>query len=342
MPRTTVAIVTWNGRAHIDALFTGLLSQGAPGGFDVVVVDNASRDGTPEAIEAIAAKDARVRVVRSGRNAGFAVGNNLALGQARGEYLVALNSDTVPEPGWLDALVDAADANPRVGSVASQMTFLHDPQVVQSAGIRIDRAGIAWDAGSGDRRHPPGDAVPTFGASAGAALYRTAMLRQLGGFDERFFMYLEDVDLAWRARLAGWEAVVAPSAVVRHAHSGSSGEGSPFKNWHLGRNKVWTIAKCYPGPGLRAHLPAIIGYDLMAIPYTVATRRDLSGVRGRLAALRNLGPILVDRHRLHVTFPDGWARTRDWMEPFASPAETFSRYARLRQILARRPPSPGR
>ena len=99
MPRTTVAIVTWNGRAHLDPLFAGLLSQGAPGGFDVVVVDNASRDGTPEAVEAIATTDARVRVVRSGRNAGFAVGNNLALDHARGDYLVALNSDTVPEPG---------------------------------------------------------------------------------------------------------------------------------------------------------------------------------------------------------------------------------------------------
>ena len=337
MPRTTVAIVTWNGRSHLADLFAGLLSQGAAGDFEVVVVDNASRDGTPEAIEAIAATDARVRLIRSGRNAGFAVGNNLALDHARGDYLVALNSDTVPEPGWLDALVDAADANPRVGSVASQMTFLHDPQVVQSAGIRIDRAGIAWDAGSGDRRRPPGDPFPTFGASAGAALYRTAMLRQLGGFDERFFMYLEDVDLAWRARLAGWEAVVAPSAVVRHAHSGSAGEGSPFKNWHLGRNKVWTIAKCYPGAGLRAHLPAVLGYDLMAVPYTVATRRDLSGVRGRLAALKNLGPILADRRRLHETYPDGWARTRDWMEPVASPADTFARYARLRKVLAGRP-----
>jgi GT2 family glycosyltransferase len=337
MPRTTVAIVTWNGRAHLDALFAGLLPQGAPGGFDVVVVDNASRDGTPEAVEAIAVTDGRVRVVRNSRNAGFAVGNNLALDYARGEYLVTLNSDTVPEPGWLDALVAAADANPRVGSVASQMVFLHDPQVVQSAGIRIDRAGIAWDAGSGDRRQPPGAPVPTFGASAGAALYRTSMLRQLGGFDERFFMYLEDVDLAWRARLAGWEAVVAPSAVVRHAHSGSAGEGSRFKNWHLGRNKVWTIAKCYPAVGLAAHFPMIVGYDLMAIPYTAAIRRDVSGVRGRLNALRNLGPILADRRRLHETYPDGWTRTRDWMEPVASPADTFARYRRLRAILARRP-----
>jgi GT2 family glycosyltransferase len=337
MPRTTIAIVTWNGRAHLDTLFAGLMTQGAPGGFEVVVVDNDSRDGTPEAIKAIAANDSRVRLVRSGRNAGFAVANNLALTYAHGDYLVALNCDTVPEPGWLGALVDAADANPRVGSVATQMTFLHDPQIVQSAGIRIDRAGIAWDAGSGDRRQPSGAPFPTFGASAGAALYRTAMLRQLGGFDERFFMYLEDVDLAWRARLAGWEAVVAPSAVVRHAHSASADEGSPFKNWHLGRNKVWTIAKCYPGAGLWAHLPAVLGYDLMAVPYTVATRRDLSGVRGRLAALRNIGPIIADRRRLHETYPDGWARTRDWMEPVASPADTFARYARLRTILAARP-----
>lgn len=337
MPRTTVAIVTWNGRAHLDALFPALLAQGAPGGFDVVVVDNASRDGTPAAVEAVAARDARVRLVRTGRNLGFAAANNLAIAEARGDYLVALNSDTVPEPGWLGALVEAADARPRVGSVASQMTFLHAPDVVQSAGIRLDRAGIAWDRGSGDRREPPGAPYPTFGASAGAALYRTAMLRQLGGFDARFFMYLEDVDLAWRARLAGWDAVVAPAAVVRHAHSGSAGEGSPFKNWHLGRNKVWTIAKCYPGPAIWRNLPAIIGYDLGSIPYTAVTRRDLAGIRGRLAALRGLAPILADRRVLHATYPDGWARTREWMEPVAPPGEVFARHARLRAILARRP-----
>ena len=134
MPRTTVAIVTWNGRAHLDALFGGLMSQGAPGGFDVVVVDNASRDGTPKAIEAISSKDARVRLIRTGRNAGFAVANNVAMMHARGDYFVALNSDTVPEPGWLDALVDAADANPPAANKVT-ITVKGDKRIIESNGI---------------------------------------------------------------------------------------------------------------------------------------------------------------------------------------------------------------
>jgi hypothetical protein len=164
------------------------------------------------------------------------------------------------------------------------------------------------------------------------------MIEQLGGFDSRFFMYLEDVDLAWRARIAGWRAVSAPQAVVRHAHSASSGEGSPFKNWHLGRNKLWTIARCYPPEGLRRYLPAVLAYDLASLPYTVTTKRDLSPIRGRIAALRGLGPILRERRALHSRYPDGWARTREWMEPLKPPLEVFRRYRHLGSILSRRGP----
>ena len=335
-PRTTVIIVTWNGRTHLDGLIPALLAQEAPGGFEVLVVDNDSRDGTPDVIAEIASRDSRVRLIRNPTNEGFAPANNRATDEARGEFVVTLNNDTVPEPGWLDALVSAAASDERNGSVASQMVFAHDPETIQSAGIRIDRAGIAWDRGSGDPRMKPGPPAPVFGASAGAALYRRAMLRQPGRFDPSYFMYPEDVDLAWRDRLAGWESVVAPSSVVRHAHSASAGEGSPFKNWHLGRNKVWTIARCYPAPGLLEYLPAIIGYDLASLPYTMVTRRDLSPLRGRIAALRGLRPILRSRTRLHQTYPGGWQRTREWMEPIEPPTRVFARYQRLRDILAHR------
>ena len=199
-----------------------LLAQEAPGGFEVLVVDNDSRDGTPDVIAEIASRDSRVRLIRNPTNAGFAPANNRATDEARGEFVVTLNNDTVPEPGWLDALVSVAASDARIGSVASQMVFAHDPETIQSAGIRIDRAGIAWDRGSGDPRMKPGPPVPVFGASAGAALYRRAMLRQLGGFDPSYFMYLEDVDLAWRLRRAGWRIRYEPGGVVVHEQGRST------------------------------------------------------------------------------------------------------------------------
>lgn len=331
-----MVVVTWNGHHHLRRSLPALLSQQLPDGaaFEVLVVDNASQDGTAEYLAALMTQDDRVRLLKNARNEGFAAPNNRAFLQARGEFIATLNNDTLPQPGWLAALLAPARRVPRVGSVASKMVFDHAPGIIQSAGIGIDRAGIAWDRLVGRPvQASEAVAVEVFGASAGAALYRRTMLEELGGFDARFFMYLEDVDLAWRARLAGWEAVYAPDAVVRHAHSASAKEGSPLKNWHLGRNKVWLIAKCYPAPGLWRYLPIIAFYDLASLPYTMTTRRDLSPLLGRLAALRALGPILAERRRLHARYPRGWERTRAWLEPVRPPLAVFGRYRRLRQVL---------
>jgi GT2 family glycosyltransferase len=335
-PLVSVVIVTWNGLQHLRTCLPAVLDQLLPHGqtFEVLVVDNASTDGSIAYVEWLAARDGRLRLICNTRNEGFASPNNRAFAEGRGEFVATLNNDAPPEPGWLAALLDVARADDRIGSIASKMLFAHAPHVIQSAGISIDRAAIAWDRLAG---HPvsasEGNVTEIFGASAGAALYRRQMLQELGGFDSRFFMYLEDVDLAWRAQIAGWRAVYAPNAVVRHAHSASAGEGSPFKNWHLGRNKVWTIAKCYPPAGLRRYLPAVIAYDLASLPYTMATKRDLSPLRGRLAALRSLKPILRDRTPLHRQYPDGWERTRAWMEPLKPPLAVFRRYRQLGRVL---------
>jgi GT2 family glycosyltransferase len=329
-------VVTWNGLQHLQKCLPAALAQTLPGGrdFEVLVVDNASTDGSVAYLHQLAKGDGRLRVIENARNEGFAGPNNQAFRLARGRYVAALNNDTLPGEGWLAALVEAAEACPRAGSVASKMVFGHAPDTIQSAGITIDRAGIAWDRQVGlPAAQSEEDPTPVFGASGGAALYRREMLAEVGGFDARFFMYLEDVDLAWRAQLAGWEALYQPQAVVQHAHSGSAGEGSPFKNWHLGRNKVWTIAKCYPSPGLQRSLLLIVAYDLASLPYTVATKRDLSPIRGRIAALRGLRPVLDDRRRLHARYPGGWERTKRWLQPVEPPWAVFLRYHRLRQAL---------
>jgi GT2 family glycosyltransferase len=339
LPRATVVsvvVVTWNGLHHLRRCLPAVLGQELPAGaeLELLVVDNASQDGSGEYLAQLSRQDARLRTMRNPTNDGFARPNNRAFGEARGEYVVTLNNDTLPYDGWLAALVQAADRDPRIGAVASQMVFGHAPETIQSAGIVIDRAGIAWDRLVGA---PVGvsetEVTPVFGASGGAALYRREMLAQLGGFDGDFFMYLEDVDLAWRAQLAGWQAVYQPRARVMHAHSGSAGEGSPFKNWHLGRNKVWTIAKCYPAPGLWRYLPLILAYDLASLPYTMVTKRDLSPLTGRLAALRGLAAILAKRRQLHARYPGGWERTQRWLQPVQPPWSVFHRYQRLRDVL---------
>ncbi|MEZ4582142.1 MAG: hypothetical protein R3A10_10995 [Caldilineaceae bacterium] len=127
-----------------------------------------------------------------------------------------------------------------------------------------------------------------------AGLYARAMLDEIGGFGATFFAYLEDVDLAWRARLAGWRCLYQPQARVLHAHSATSGEGSPFKSYLLGRNKVWLLAKNYPQPWLTLYLPVIVVYDLLAALYGWLTRGDAALLRGRWDGLRRL-PVAMAR-----------------------------------------------
>src|SRR5262249_31708414 len=148
------------------------------------------------------------------------------------------------EPSALSELLAAAEARPDVGSVAAQVRFAGDLGTINSAGIEIDELGVARERMLGERiADVDPDVVEVFGASATLALYRQAMLESVGGFDVSFFAYLEDADLAWRARMAGWTCVLAPYAIGIHRHSATLGHGSNAKYRHVGRNRVRMLAK---------------------------------------------------------------------------------------------------
>jgi GT2 family glycosyltransferase len=172
--------------------------------------------------------------------------------------------------------------------------------------------------------------VEVFGPCAGAALYRRAMLDQVGLFDEEFFAYLEDVDLAWRARLAGWRCLYAPEASVLHVHSATGVEGSPFKSYHLGRNKLWAIAKNYPAPHLYLLLPLIGVYDLAAVLYGVARRRDVAALRGRIAGLAGLPRQMAKRRKAQGMRSVPFSTLAGQMAPLATPLGVLDRYRHLR------------
>jgi GT2 family glycosyltransferase len=174
-----------------------------------------------------------------------------------------------------------------IGSVAATILFADREDTINSAGIEVDELGVAHERLLGERATAGGtEIVDVFGASAGAALYLRAMLNDVGGFDESFFAYLEDADLAWRARMRGWRCVFAPGAVVRHHHSTSLGHRSPDKYFLVGRNRVRMLAKNAPGSQLLTRALAIASYDLAYIAYAAATAHTLAPLRGRLNGLR--------------------------------------------------------
>jgi GT2 family glycosyltransferase len=317
--------VNWNGRRHLERCLRALEAQTARA-FEVLVVDNASSDGSADLVR----RDyPQTRLIENPRNLGFAAANNVGIRQSTAPFVVTLNNDTEPRQDWLQHLLEPAKSDESVGMVASKMVFASRPQVINSAGIALDRAGIAWDrlGGQPDSVHSAVEEV--FGPCAGAALYRRSMLDQIGLFDEDFFAYLEDVDLAWRARLAGWRCLYAPGAVVSHVHSATGVEGSPFKSYHLGRNKVWCIAKNYPAPQLLWWLPVIVLYDLAAAGYGVLKRRDFAALRGRLAGLSGLSGQLRKRRQVQSARRVSFAALSRHLAPVSSPFGVLSRYRHL-------------
>jgi GT2 family glycosyltransferase len=261
--------------------------------FEIVLVDNASTDGSPEWV---AAHHPDVRLLVNDNNLGFAEGNNVGFAAARGEFLVLLNNDTEAEPDFMQALVETARLDERVGMVAGVLVFAHRPGRIASAGIRVGWDGVALDHLAGRLREDlPADPVEGLGPSGGAALYRRVMLEEVGAFTPELFIYLEDVDLAWRGRLAGWRCLLAPGAVVRHIYSASAVQGSPFKSFQLARNRLLVLFLNLPaGLWLRC-LVFVLAYDLAACAYGLISR-DWGVLRGRLAALRML-PGLWSRRR---------------------------------------------
>jgi GT2 family glycosyltransferase len=250
---------------------------------EIIVVDNHSTDGAPDAIRAA---HPRVRLIALPDNRGFAGAANAGAGLAAGDWLLMLNNDTTIAPDAIVKLLAEADS-PRIGGLGSQVRFAANGRI-NSAGFGVDRLGVAFERHVG-KEPDRGDAAPTlvFGVSGGAALLRRTMFQQLGGFDERFFVYLEDVDLAWRARMRGWEFVSVPSSIVHHRHSATSGHGSGFKHFHVGRNRIRLLAKNMPTAELIRHGPVILAYELGYCAYTIVTDHTLMALRGRAAGVRD-------------------------------------------------------
>jgi GT2 family glycosyltransferase len=285
--RVSVVIPTLDGQRWLPDCLAALAAQTVTD-FEVILVDNKGGEAS-RGFENGHAGLTLTRIIND-HNRGFAAAANQGLRVGQAPFAALLNDDTKPAPGWLDALLRAAVA-PDVGACASLMVFDSAPDTVQSAGIAMDRAAIAWDRLRGQPVRAAQEPVDVFGASGGAALYRRAMLDEIGLLDERYVSYLEDVDLAWRAQRSRWRCVYAPDAIVRHVTSATAGEGSRFKSRMLGRNKVWLAAK----NSRWRDLPIVAGYDLAAVMYALIVRRDPGALLGRLDAIAGLPAALRAR-----------------------------------------------
>lgn len=326
----SVLVLNYHGCRFLPQLLAHLQQQTVDN-FELIFIDNASYDGSVALVEQLCTEcNIPHTVVQNTTNLGFAPACNQGNRLARGQWLALLNNDAWPEPQWLETLLVATKHDSKIGMVASKMLFAHNPIMINSCGIALDWMGIAWDWRGGETDDPTENALlEIFGPCGGAGLYSRAMLAEIGGFDDDFFVYLEDVDIAWRARLAGWQAVFQPQARVYHAHSATLGEGSPFKHFLLARNKVWLLTKNYPAKWLVPYLPLIFAYDLLATIYGGILRRNFALARGRLAGLQGLGKMLAKRKEIQRRWHDvdNW---RSVMSPVELPWKVSQRYSHLR------------
>jgi len=294
MIAATVIIVAYESGAFLQPCVDALAAQTFED-FEAVIVDNASSDGS---VRDLRSPDDRFRVLSLGRNTGFAAANNLAAASSSSEFLVLLNPDAVPDAAWLETLIATARTAPDIASVGSLQRRLDNPEVLDGVGDVWHVAGLAWRAGEG---HPaagaPGDGE-IFGPCGAAALYRREAFVALGGFDERFFCYCEDVDLAFRLRSAGYRSVRASSAVVRHAGSGISGRRSDFTLFHGHRNRIWTFVKNTPGIWFWLLLPYHLAFNALYLG-SALKRGILPPVwRAYVAAAKGLPSIWRSRRAL--------------------------------------------
>lgn len=293
VPFFSVLIPNYNGRRYLPDLFAGLKSQSFTD-FEIIFADDASSD---DSVAWVQANAGNARLLANQENEGFVATVNFAAGSARGRIFVLLNNDTQPAPDFLAELAKTVCNFPRAGIVAAKLLLFEERDRIHTAGDMMGRDGIprnrgVWSIDSGQFDH----SVDVFGGCGGAMAVRRELWNALNGFDEEFWMYLEDADFSFRAQLLGWQTVFAPSAHIYHKLGGSGGD--ELSSFYVGRNTIWTIAKNMPTSLLLAHAPHIVTAQLDVAADALRNCRGAAArarLRGQFAGLLGLPRVLRQR-----------------------------------------------
>ena len=300
--------------------------------FEVVIVDNSGQG----LVRAGEAGRRGASVIEPQYNVGFGAAINLGFRQSRSPYLAALNDDAAPRAEWIGELVAAAEAHPEAGMFASQVRF-YGEEHLDSAGMVIARDGSSKQRGhlfpAGEFEREEEVLLP----SGSAAMYRRAMLEQIGLFDEDFFLYCEDTDLGLRARWAGWSCIYVPGATVEHHYSHSAGRASRLKAYYVERNRLFVVAK---------NFPALM---LWVVPFATLARywwhiRSIALGRGTAAQFRREGnsglrlAVIVMRAHWALARNAGslWRKRKEIRRRAKLSAVEFGRLLRAHSIGVRR------
>ena len=283
-----VVVANWNRKELLRACLNSLARQ-SHRSFEVVVVDNGSTDGSPALVEETAKSyPVRLRLIANTANLGFCAANNQGIFSTDSDLVALLNNDAEAEPGWLEALERAIRLGEDVGMAASKVLVWEDPTRIDKCGHLIYPDGQNRGRGSGQAdRGQFNRTEEVLWPDGCAAMYRRAMLEDIGGFDEDFFAYADDAELGLRARWAGWRCLYTPEAVVRHHRGATLGLGSARRLTLIERNRVLLAVKLFPGSLLWANgafLLARIGAGMWAAVRNRGEMRHYPGMTGKFTA----------------------------------------------------------
>lgn len=290
-PIVSIVIINWNGQRVLSRCIDAVFAQSCTD-FETIIVDNASNDSVVEELRS----DSRLEIVGLEQNYGFAAANNIGARIARGKWLALLNNDAFPTPEWLAELITIAEAQPPETFYAPRLVQANDSTKLDGEGDVYHVSGLAWRRNHNKNILEASNRVEeVFSACAAAALYPREAFIRVGGFDEDFFSYHEDIDLAFRLRLQGYRCLYVPTAVVAHIGSASLGKRSDFALYYGHRNLVWTFFKDMPTPLLQRYLPWHIAANLFFLIYYSLKGRTGVICQSKLDALRGLKNALAKR-----------------------------------------------
>lgn len=294
-PWVRVILVNYNGGALLGDCVAALAAQ-TMADFEAIVVDNASTDGSAEALQL---PDSRFTLLRNARNVGFAAANNIGASGACTPWIATLNPDTEADVRWLEEMRKGTEAHPQCRMFGATLIDAADPTLADGFGDVLSIAGIAWRGGHGQPLTTlPDTDLEVFSPCAAAALYARDSFEKVGGFDDAFFCYLEDVDLGFRLRLAGERCMQLRRAVVRHHASAITGRYSPFTIFHSHRNRIWLVVKNMPFLLLIVSLPlCIIASGFLALRSSESNPMG-AAMSGLWRAITRMGSMLSARKDL--------------------------------------------
>lgn len=291
----SVIIVNWNsGKLLVDCL--KCLDKQTVCFDQLYVVDNGSNEQT----EYLPVDSEHLKLIRLSKNIGFAAGNNKALYECKTEFVALLNPDAFPEPHWLESLLNAAKDHPDVAAFGSKQLCYEDPHVLDGVGDIYHASGLVWRHRHGMRQNATDNIKKEiFSPCAAAALYKRQALLEVGGFDEDYFCYVEDVDLGFRLRLAGYSSMYIPNAIVHHIGSATTKlRHDDFSVYYCHRNLIWTFFKNMPGILFWVLLPIHLLINMTSIIIFTIRGKHRVILKSKIDAIKGLKPMWIKRRSI--------------------------------------------